>query len=196
MMDAKVKKWAVAWHEENESGTPVHVMGVKTFDTREEAQKWVDSSAEEDAMRHARTWEGGEAFLDETVDDGIVHTHGNGQHCMYCVQEVEFEDDTPELVAEIEKILGQGAFGVVKVADVQRLLNDFEEKRTPKRKYRVDVRFSPTVCVHGIEARNEAEAESIVSDMIDKGTLAVSVKDIMGNLFENVESVGDAEEDT
>lgn len=193
----KTKRYAVAWHEENEAGTPVHVMGVEMFDTREKAQEWINKTVKEDMNRHAQQWHPDVAFLDEAMDDGIVHTYGNSQHCMYCIQEIEFEDsDAKELLDDVKKALGQSTYDSAKVADIQCIVDAFEEEHLPKRKYRVDVSFRPMICVHGIEATSESEAESIVERMIDDRTLKVKPEEIMGNILENVESVGDAEEDT
>ena len=190
-----VKKYVVAWHEENDAGKPKHVMGVELFDTRKDAEAWIDRTVKEDLDRHSHQRHLDAAFLDETVDDGIVHTYGNGQHCMYCVQEIEVADRSEELIGELKAIFRRPLDSAAKYMLIHSTVYDFERKYAPKRKYRVDVRFTPMVCVHGIEATSADEAERIVSNMIDDRTLKVRAEDIMDGLLENVESVGDAEED-
>lgn len=193
----KTKKYAVAWHEENDAGLPKHVMGVETFDTRKDAEAWIDRTVKEDLNRHAQQRHPDCAFLDETVDDGIVHTYGNGQHCVYCVQEIKVEDPLQDLLDKLHAVFKKPSLdSTEKYAMVHSLVYDFERKHKPKKKFRVDVSFRPMVCIHGIEAVDEAEAESIVERMVDDRTLRVNADEVMDNLLENVESIGDAEEDT
>lgn len=193
----KTKMYMVAWHEENEAGLPMHVMGVEAFYTREDAEAWIDKSVKEDLDRHAHQRHPVSAFLDETVDDGIVHTYGNGQHCVYCVQEIEVEDPLQGLLDELHAVFKKPSLNSTeKCAMISSSVYDFEKKYRPKKKFRVDVSFRPTICVHDVEAADEAEAESIVEQMIDDRTLRVNANDVMDNLLENVESIDNAEEDT
>lgn len=194
----KVKRYIVSWHEENESGVPVHVMGAEVFKTMAEAKAWVDNSVGEDRYRHENIEGLKPEFLDETVDDGIVHTHGNGQHTMYNISEVEMgvDDDVLGFVDELKAICHRKLDSSAKYIMISQAVVDFERKVRPKRKFSVDVSFRPMVCVHGIEATTKEEAEDIVENMIDDRTLKVNADEIMDTLLENVESVGDAEEET
>lgn len=191
------KKYVVAWHEENDAGLPKHVMGVETFDTCKEAEAWIDKTVKEDLNRHAQQRHADSAFLDETVDDGIVHTYGNGQHCMYCIQEIKIENPLQDLLDELHRVFKVPSLdSTEKYAMIHSSVYEFEKKHMPKKKFRVDVSFRPMVCIHDVEAADEDEAERIVEQMIDNRTLQVKASDIMDDLLENVESVGDAEEDT
>lgn len=191
----KAKKYIVSWHEENDGGIPVHVMGAEMFDTRGKARKWIDDSVEEDKARHdAERYK--TEFVDETVDDGIVHTYGNGQHAMYTISEIEVDDHAMELVGRLKEIFQRPLASVEKYALVHSAVYDFEREFAPRKKYRVDVRLTPIVCVHGIEATSADEAERIVSDMIYDRTLDIRPEQVMPNLLESVESVGDAEEES
>lgn len=194
----KETRYIVSWHEENESGVPVHVMGSKMFKTRAEAKKWIDDSVEEDRYRHEEIEGLKPEFLDETVDDGIVHTHGNGQHTMYNIEEVEVDVDENVLgfIDELKAICHRKLDSSAKYIMLSQSVVDFERKVRPKRKFHVDVSFSPMICVHGIEAATKEEAEEIVENMIDDRTLKVNAEEIMDTLLENVESVGDAEEES
>lgn len=194
----KVKKYIVSWHEENESGVPVHVMGTEAFDTRDEAKQWIDNSVEEDKYRHEKIEGLKPEFLDETVDDGIVHTYGNGQHTMYNISEVEMDanDNVLGFIDELKAVCHRKLDSSAKYIMLSQAIADFERKVRPKRKFSVDVSFRPMVCVHGIEATTKEEAEEIVENMIDDRTLKIDARDVMDTLLENVESVGDAEEET
>ena len=60
------------------------------------------------------------------------------------------------------------------------------------KKWTVDIRFSPACCVHSVEAETADEAERIVLERIDTGTLFLTKEqksEMMDSLLENVESV-------
>lgn len=41
----------VAWHEENATGVPQHVMGAELFTSKKKALKWIEGCIEEDRER-------------------------------------------------------------------------------------------------------------------------------------------------
>lgn len=187
--------YVVAWHEENESGVPVHAMGATTFDTEFAAKQWIDRATAEDKARHDESdFEGKTEFVDETVDDGIVHTYGNGQHMNYKVVPVQVEDYAVSMMDDIRRVFDEEIDAIRRSERVEDIIRDYKRRIFPKRKFKVYVTFAPTICVKDVEAVDEDDARKIVSDKVDDRTLVVDTDQVMPDLLENCAEIEDVEE--
>ena len=193
--------YQVIWHEENQTGVPEHVMGASPLLPTEQAAKdWLDSTMAED---RERAGENEEALFAENLGDGVWKTAGNSQHCFYRIETVERRDEAAELlekadacIDDLNRIAHETVDGAACPAAVTRRILDYY-RETGTKTFRVDLRCSPCVCVR-VQARTAEEAETIVYDRLDDGTLVLTAEQkngVINDILENVETV-EAEEDT
>ena len=193
--------YQVIWHEENQTGVPEHVMGASPLlPTEQAAEDWLNSTMAED---RERAGEDKEDLIVENLGDGVWKTVGNNRHCFYRVETVERWNKAAELlekadacIDDLNRIAHETAGGVACPAAVNRRILDYY-RETGTKTFRVDIRCSPCVCVR-IKARTAEEAETIVYDRLDNGTLVLTAEQksgVVSDILENVETVK-AEEDT
>lgn len=202
-------EWIAVWHEENDAGVPMHVMGASpAFDTKDGATRWVQKAVDEDRERHAESGRSDSDAFDDKTEDDIRHTYGNGQHTYYHVvaaparsRESESEKELVELVEKIDRATRTADSCYDAVENVQALVNKWyaETGRPTLRKWTVDVRCMPSFSVSQ-NARTPEEAEELVNKRIDDGTLCLDdaqwddVRTQLLNSVETVEAIGEAGE--
>lgn len=190
----KRKKYVVAWVEENDYGAndPIVSAGVEVFDSAADADAWIEETIAEDRDRHKDGRLSDEAAFDRCmVGDGVIQTYGNGQRCLYKVKAIEVPDPAAEVVEEIRSMLDRQE--PARPSAILKYIERQRDRYMPMHEFSVDVRFSPMVTVRGIVAGSAEDAEVEVWRMIDNRELKVTADQVMGDILENVEKVGNAQ---
>ncbi len=204
-------EWFAVWHEENDSGAPLHVMGASpAFDTQDAAERWVQRAVDEDRGRHEDSGRSDSDAFDDETEDGVRHTYGNGQHTYYRVTSAparseaeprETEKDLVELVEKIDRALRMSDSCYDAVEKAQALVGKWyrDTGRPALHHWTVDVRCLPGFAVDQV-ARTPEEAQEMVERRIDEGTLCLDdsqwddIRTQLLNSVETIECIGEAGE--
>ena len=189
-------RYAVVWHEANDSGVPVHVMGTSDlFDSEEGARRFIRNAVAEDESRHENS-DREELFSDEE-SNGVRITYGNGQTTYYSIEQISVPEGSKDILEKAEACIDDvNRIAATTIGDIacpaavrDRILAYYKETNT--KLYCVDVRCSPCLCVR-VKARSPEEAEEIVNRQIDDRSLFLSQerKDgLVNDILENVEQI-------